>query len=500
MKNILPFLFLSVALGVAFGADNDVELYQKNASNVNEIKTVASVPGNVIGFDGAGDVTSFPVTGSNYATSDLTSTGVRKHSWVHDQIEIFDGAQHQRNFTNSFLPGSLFFDIRESLGGSKYSALGSGGINSTRSFGAGLWELDLNNGIAEGDVGLRSDKMFFQSRTIALGSQPTSFLSLVGGDKDGFNLLFSSQWPTTGTKVAVQGRNNASNSTELFLQTGAIGRSEGKIAGDVLTLIDPATGEAEWETPTAPSPVNLYNSDGILTGNRKVVTDSFDLVFTDGGSGGDFDISNTEGSYINSLSIGSGMFGFPVTGAGISSLDTTGNIFAYNYAGDATLTGGPPIMSQIGINDALGGGSTNGILQTFADSGNYYVNVSLDDNSTRLSLTHDLTNATTTWEARTPTEKTYINQTPKLLELNQSLGVYRISQPPVDDTDSNNSVITRDNATGDLELSSPSQIMVNLPQYASLADATTAGLVSGDWYKTSTSINGDTLLVAVQIP
>lgn len=59
MKNLLIPLLLSATLVI--GADNDVELYQKNASNVNEIKIIAAIPGYAIGFDAAGDLTTILV-------------------------------------------------------------------------------------------------------------------------------------------------------------------------------------------------------------------------------------------------------------------------------------------------------------------------------------------------------------------------------------------------------------------------------------------------------
>ena len=92
---------------------------------------------------------STPITvasGSDYATADLTSDGNRTHTWGHSQVENFDGAIHDRNYSDSQVFGAGTHEIREGSFGRNVDLTGGPGQTANENLSANNYDRVFENG------------------------------------------------------------------------------------------------------------------------------------------------------------------------------------------------------------------------------------------------------------------------------------------------------------------------------------------------------------------
>ena len=184
---------------------------------------------------------------SDYATSDLTADGARTHNWgTNNQTENFTGGQATRDY-DAF---GQKLTVVESSGTIDTSFFGgTPGITSDETMNATRLDRDFVNGTGTTNISQTANSFNVETANTNNSSAWTSKLDLTQDANVGFDLTFQSQSFLDGTTVGIQGRDFPSPNgitTELLVKTGDVGRGSAT-AGDVLTLIDAATGEAEYQ-------------------------------------------------------------------------------------------------------------------------------------------------------------------------------------------------------------------------------------------------------------
>ena len=122
-------------------------------------------------------------------------------------------------------------------------------------------------GFSESEVNQTDGTVDLRAQNINTSDAERSQLKLEGSEQ-GFTLEHQSSEFLNGTTVGIDGKTipDGGNgvSTELFVRTGDVGRGTAT-AGQVLTLVDPVTGETEYQDSDALKNIECYvNNNGCL--------------------------------------------------------------------------------------------------------------------------------------------------------------------------------------------------------------------------------------------
>ena len=214
--------------------------------DVLDVETGQVVPGASLAKNDDGNEVIIPPS-SDYATSDLTADGARTHNWgANNQTENFTGGQATRDY-DAFGQKLTVVECSGTIDTSFFG--GTPGITSDETMNATRLDRDFVNGTGTTNISQTANSFNVETVNTNNSSAWTSKLDLTQDANVGFDLTFQSQAFLDGTTVGIQGRDFPSPSgttTELLVKTGDVGRGSAA-AGSVLTLIDAATGEAEYQ-------------------------------------------------------------------------------------------------------------------------------------------------------------------------------------------------------------------------------------------------------------
>ena len=189
--------------------------------------------------------------GDNYATANLTSTGTRTHSWQHSQVENFDGGAHERNYSDSQILGAGTHQISEGSFGRNVDLTGGPGQTANENFVSSEYFREIENGASGSTVEQSGGEFLVTARdnnnsTAGTGDlQISESRSAIEYTETG--LLHNNGAPaTTGFEArSEQVTGDQEPEPHAYLSTNNV--SDGSAnAGQVLSLIDPATGRVEY--------------------------------------------------------------------------------------------------------------------------------------------------------------------------------------------------------------------------------------------------------------
>jgi len=266
----------TVLAGIAHTAITNIDLKPAIDGNGNPLINNYTVEITWVDGDGVTHVTTDPtpiiiqtVPDTNYANTDLTSIANRTHSWNHNQTENFDGGSHERNYEISAVFGAGTHEITENTSGRVVEAT-SGNPNGTsveeRLQSGNGYNRTATSGASESEINQTDGTVDLRVENINTSDAERSQLKLEGSEQ-GFTLEHQSSEFLNGTTVGIDGKtipdggNGAS--TELFVRTGDVGRGAAS-TGQVLTLVDPITGEVEYQNLDSIKNIECYvNNNGI---------------------------------------------------------------------------------------------------------------------------------------------------------------------------------------------------------------------------------------------
>ena len=188
---------------------------------------------------------------ANYANNDLTSDGNRTHSWNHSQTENFDGGSHQRNYEFSDIFGAGTHQITENISGRNVDLTGGPGQTSNENYTSSEYFREIENGASGSVVEQSGGEYLVTARDNNNSTAGTGDLQ-VSESRSALEytetaLLHNNGAPaTTGFEAASeQVAGDQEPEPHLYVKTNNV--SDGSAtAGQVLQLIDPATGRVEY--------------------------------------------------------------------------------------------------------------------------------------------------------------------------------------------------------------------------------------------------------------